>query len=156
MPFFVVTAFASAALAQDPPPPPAGPPPEVAPAAPPVVMVPGPPPPMMMGSQAGESPPSSGVGLLVTGAIFTGIGVLNLATAPICKTSVIQDNTQDLCLGLSLGIGGGFVAIGLPLLIVGGSKRSTYNEWKLQHPVASGFGVNVGKSGGNLGWSASF
>src|SRR5687767_13773673 len=32
--------------------------------------------------------PASGVPFLVVGGIFTGIGVVNLATAPVCKTDL--------------------------------------------------------------------
>lgn len=130
-----------------------------APAPPPPVvqsLAPSPPPPM--GTTAPEypsamegAPTSSGVGYLVAGGIFTGIGALNLLTAPICKTDLIGDHdTQDTCLVASLVIGGTFLVIGVPLLIVGSSKRSTYKQWKADHPVASGLGFTTASGGGML------
>jgi hypothetical protein len=98
--------------------------------------------------------PSSGVGYLAAGGVFTGIGALNLLTAPICKTDLIRDHdTQDACLIASLVIGGTFLVIGVPLLIVGASKRSTYKQWKAANPVASGFGFTTANAGGMLTFS---
>lgn len=79
-----------------------------------------------------EAPPS-GTGMLVTGAIFTGIGGINLLTSPICVTPVIQSSTKTICLGLSLGVGITFAVIGVPLLVVGAGRRSRYVEWKKSH-----------------------
>lgn len=70
------------------------------------------------GPPYGARPPS-GTGLIVTGSIFTAIGGVNLLTAPICKTDLIAKDTQTVCLGASLGVGIGFVAIGIPMLLVG-------------------------------------
>ena len=157
----VVLAFSLSAssLAQaDEPPAPAPMAPPAAVQAPP----PSPPPPMAMVqpepmAMSQEAPPSSGVGYLVAGGIFTGIGAVNLLTAPICKTDLIPDHdTQNTCLIASLAIGGTFLAIGVPLLIVGGSKRSTYKHWKADHPVAGGFGLSAANSGGGLTFGGQF
>ena len=99
--------------------------------------------------------PSTGVGHLVTGGIFLGLGVLNLVTAPICRTDAVEKDMQDPCLFASLGVGGLFVAVGTPLLIIGTSKRRTYKEWRRQHPhlaVLSGLAVGVRKKSMALNW----
>ena len=83
-----------------------------------------------------ERPSSSGVGYLVAGGIFTGLGVLNLVTAPLCKTSAIAPSIQDGCLIASLALGGTFFVIGVPLLIVGGVKRGKYKAWKAQNAMS--------------------
>lgn len=125
---------------------------------PPVVQSPAPEPPPPASAAAPEYPsdldgprPSSGVGYLAAGGVFTGIGALNLLTAPICKTDLIPNHdTQDACLIASLVVGGTFLVIGVPLLIVGGSKRSTFKQWKAAHPVATGFGFTTASGGGML------
>jgi len=111
-------------LAQDQPMP--APPPAYVPAAPPGTYAP-----------AGP-PPSSGVGLLVAGGILLGLGAVNLATAPICKTDLVSSRGQDTCRGLALGLGGVMVGVGTPRLIVGVSKRRTCKRWQQAHPVMAG------------------
>jgi hypothetical protein len=143
------------ALADEPSPPP--PPPRV-------VQSLSPAPAPAAGTTAPEYPsvvdsprPSSGVGYLAAGGVFTGIGALNLLTAPICKTDLIPDrDTQNACLIASLVLGGTFFVIGVPLLIVGSSKRSTYKQWKAANPVASGLGFTTAKAGGMLTFSGQF
>ena len=159
------------AQAQDPAAPPPPPPPAADLAAPPSAVqapppvaapVASPPPPMVMAQPypsygADESRPSTGVGHLVTGGIFTGVGVVDFLTAPICKTSLIPtEAAQNTCLTTSLISGGIFMAVGVPLLIVGGVKRSAYNAWKAQHPYAAGLGFSTGQGGGTLTFSGQF
>jgi hypothetical protein len=108
-----------------------------------------------------EPPPSSGTGLIVAGSILLGIGVLNLITAPICTVDdVIRDpDTQDACLYASLIVGGAFVAVGTPLLVVGIKKRRAYKEWRMRHPVMAALTqirLRVGKRGSGLFWRAEF
>jgi hypothetical protein len=154
--FLLASSVTLPALAQDGPPP-AAPPPEAAP--PPMVAAP-PPPPMLVAPPPGGGyvdAPSSGLGLLITGGVFTGLGVINLATAPICKADTqFSPDTQNVCLIASLAVGGTFLAVGVPLLIVGAGKRSTYNAWRAEHPVASGFGYQPVRGGGGLGFSTTF
>lgn len=78
--------------------------------------------------------PSSGVGFLVSGGVLTGLGVLNLAASPVCKTELVRENVQDQCLIASLVTGGVMLAVGIPLLVVGGAKRSKFLEWQEQQP----------------------
>jgi hypothetical protein len=81
--------------------------------------------------------PKSGLGTLIPGWVLVGIGVLNLATSPICHTSAIEESQQDLCFNLSIGIAIGGAAIGIPLLVVGYNQRAEFNEWKTRHPNAA-------------------
>jgi hypothetical protein len=81
--------------------------------------------------------PSNGVGLLVTGGILTGLGVLNLGTAPICRADFYRDyvgqNGSDVCFVMSLVLGGTMLVVGLPLLIAGKTKRDKYKAWLETH-----------------------
>jgi hypothetical protein len=107
-------------------------------------------------------PPSNGVGYIITGSIFVGLGGLNLLTAPLCKVDdVIPDpDTQDACLYASLIVGGVFLAVGIPLLVVGVGKRAAYKRWLMQHPVASqlltGVKVAVGQETKGVSWEIRF
>ncbi|RKG52517.1 hypothetical protein D7X30_33465 [Corallococcus sp. AB011P] len=104
-------------------------------------------------------PPPTGTGMLVTGSILSGVAAVNLLSSPLCKTSLIPRDTQDVCLGSSLVIGGVLAAVGLPLLFVGISRHNTYVEWKRQHRAISlltDVGVAPTPGGAALTWSASF
>ncbi|RKH58420.1 hypothetical protein D7W81_29140 [Corallococcus aberystwythensis] len=104
-------------------------------------------------------PPPTGTGMLVAGSILTGVGAVNLLTSPLCKTSMIPRDTQDVCLGSSLAIGGALAAVGLPLLFVGISRHNNYVEWKRQHravALLTDLGVAPTPDGATLTWSASF
>lgn len=83
-------------------------------------------------------PPSSGVGLIVAGSILLGVGVVNLATAGLCKTDLIERDLQNPCLYASLAVGVSFSGAGIPLLVVGASRRRAYREWQRAHPVMAG------------------
>jgi hypothetical protein len=111
-----------------------------------------PPPPL------GGPPPPSGLGLIITGGIFTGIGAVNLLTSPICKSSFVDPSISDVCLGVSLGIGGAFVAIGIPMLVVGTSRRSEYLEWRRRNAAAALLDVRLARvaGGGVATWQATF
>ena len=101
--------------------------------------------------------PSTGLAYLITGGVFTGLGAVNLATAPLCTTlSSLSDSGERACLDASLIVGGIFLATGIPLLVVGGIKRSAYKEWKANHPWAAGLGISTARSGGMLTWRAAF
>jgi hypothetical protein len=103
------------------------------------------------------APPPTGLALLITGGALSGIGALNLATSPICKTSLIgSTSTQNACFDVSLVLGGALVVVGVPLLIVGIGQHSRYSEWKQQHTVLAGLSLAPMPGGGMVGWSASF
>ncbi|WP_147442209.1 hypothetical protein [Corallococcus exercitus] len=107
----------------------------------------------------GGKPPPTGTGMLVAGSIMTGIGAVNLATSPLCKTSMVPRDTQDVCLGTSLVIGGALAAVGVPLLLVGISRHNNYVDWKRDHRALSALldvGVAPTRGGAALTWNASF
>jgi hypothetical protein len=105
-------------------------------------------------------PPPTGTGMIVTGSILSGIGAVNLITSPLCKTDLIPDSdTQDVCFATSLVIGGAFVAVGIPVLIVGLNRRSTYREWKRKHghlASLTNLGIAPTRGGAALTWHTSF
>lgn len=106
-----------------------------------------------------SKPPPTGTGMLVTGSILTGVGAVNLLSSPLCKTSLIPSDTQDVCLGSSLVIGGVFAAVGIPLLLVGISRHNNYVEWKREHravALLTDVGVAPTPGGAALTWHASF
>jgi hypothetical protein len=82
-----------------------------------------------------DAKPSSGVGLIVGGWIVTGVGVVNLATIPVCSADFYPRESEDLCVTLSIAFGVAGVVIGVPLLVVGYNKRSKYKEWSKRHAV---------------------
>jgi hypothetical protein len=90
---------------------------------------------------AAEPEPPSGIGLVVTGAIFTGVAGANLVTAPLCATGLVADSERSLCWGLSLGVAGAFAAVGIPLLVIGAGQRSHHADWERAHPQSSGWFV---------------
>jgi len=115
-----------------------------------------PPPPAMGPSQAmNEERPSRGVGYLVTGGIFTGLGAANLAASPICL-SLPNESVHTPCLVASFVVGGVFLVIGVPLLVVGAGKRSAFKEWQASHPGLAGLGFSADRKAGSLTWSTAF
>lgn len=151
-------AVPAVAHAQDP-----APTPLAAPAPPPPPSATQPLPPVQAPPQAESLPdappneqPSRGVGLLVAGGIFTGVGALNLLTAPICKTDLVGDrDTQNTCFVTSLVAGGTLLVVGIPLLIVGSVKRSHFKKWQADHPL-SGLGFSPAGGGGSLTFVGRF
>jgi hypothetical protein len=109
---------------------------------------------------APSEPPSTGLGLLISGAALTGVGALNLATSPICKTSLIKDHdTQNVCLVASLVFGGTLVLIGVPLLAVGVTRRNRYLEWKRNGGVVAhliDIQIAAGQGTAGLRWKVDF
>jgi hypothetical protein len=83
--------------------------------------------------------PKSGVAQLVAGGALTGLGVLNLGGLGLCYLDVYPDNARTTCKIASLAVAGLGLGIGIPLLVVGGLRRSEFKAWKEQHPgIASG------------------
>ena len=101
--------------------------------------------------------PSSGTGLLIGGGITTGIGALNFLTGAIeCSSSLVSSDNKDLCYGISFGLGGAGLAIGVPMLIIGANKRAAYKEWLKEHPAVEGLSVVPLPGGGAVGYRAFF
>lgn len=79
---------------------------------------------------SGDPRPSSGMGLIIAGWIATGLGLLNLATLPICYADFYPNNAESTCVIASAVIGGVGLTLGVPFLIVGYNDRADYKEWK--------------------------
>ncbi len=107
-----------------------------------------------------EPPPSSGLGLVISGSVLTGLGALNMATSPICLVdSLVRDDIETACVAACMIVGGTMFAVGLPLLIVGVVKRGKYKEWREQHPgyaALTNVGVSAGQHGAGLVWHTEF
>ncbi len=107
-----------------------------------------------------EARPSKGTGFMVTGAVFSGVGAVTvLGTPSICKNGSPYQTNRSGCETFGYVLGAGFVAVGIPLIIVGIVKRSNYNKWLAEHPaagVAAGLSLTPLAGGGALGWSTRF
>ncbi|MBX3185745.1 MAG: hypothetical protein KF819_01970 [Labilithrix sp.] len=103
-----------------------------------------------------ERPPSKGTGLIIAGAIVGGLGVVNLATSPICRTDIVAPSLQDTCFYAALIGGGVLLAVGVPMLIVGLNKQATYEEWKERNRALAGVRVLTNPGGGGLGYEITF
>jgi len=109
--------------------------------------------------QALSLAPPTGIGLLVTGSVFTGLAAINLITAPVCVTGAIRRDVQGACLDASLIFAGITAAIGIPLLAVGVTRHNRYVDWKAGNSVAARFtdlGVTPMRSGAALTWQTAF
>jgi hypothetical protein len=108
---------------------------------------------------ANDPQPSTGTGLVVVGWIATGLGVLNLATLPICFADFYPEDAETLCVIGSATIGGVGLALGVPFLIVGYSQKADYREWKARNGMAyhlQNTYVTVASDGVGLSYSAAF
>jgi hypothetical protein len=119
-----------------------------------------PPPPVAEHYSSGKPPPS-GIGGIVLGAVGLGLGAINLASIPICHSSLYPANAADLCFGLSIGLGAALVGVGIPSLIVGIIRRKRYKEWRSQRVAQRGIDLDNVKvapllGGGQLLLRASF
>jgi len=103
-----------------------------------------------------EEPPSSGLGPLVAGIALTALGVVNLGTSPLCFSSLIDSSISEGCFVASMVLGGVFLAVGIPLLVVGGVKRRRFKDWQRQRAwmPAPGFGDSF--QYGASGWLLAF
>ena len=118
--------------------------------------------PPRVAAQPGHAPateaPSNGVAALVTGGIFTGLGAVNLATAvPVCSVYFKNDaSRKSLCTEVALGVAGGTTGVGLIILIIGGTQRSIYNDWKRTNALESHLVIVPGPGGATAGFKGSF
>ncbi len=106
-------------------------------------------------AHATEAEPPSGVAPLVTGLILTGVGAVNAISAPICKTDVYYDyvgsvQAQNVCLGTSIGLAVGGLAVGIPLTFYGLGQHKEHDAWEasqvtlLVEPRAGGALLGLG------------
>ena len=100
--------------------------------------------------------PSTGLGPLISGSIFLGIGALNMLFTPVCVLSDLPDDTKNRCLATSLVGGGIFVAVGIPLVVVGAVKRRRYKEWRDTQYSLYGFSFTAARNSGGVAWNVRF
>jgi hypothetical protein len=100
--------------------------------------------------------PSNGNGALASGGALTVIGGLLFATAPLCKSKIVNAPEQGSCFTASFMVGTPLVALGIPLIVFGAVQRVKYDEWARKHPTLTGLSFSPGSGGGAVGWSGSF
>ncbi|MBN2718280.1 MAG: hypothetical protein JXX14_20720 [Deltaproteobacteria bacterium] len=102
-------------------------------------------------------PYSTGTGQRITGGIFLAIGLINLVTAPICLSDMVDSELEEACLIGSLSIGGVMTLIGLPMLAAGNAKKRRYLEWReQQQSTSNGVGVRMSRTYGGFFWTVAF
>ena len=89
--------------------------------------------------------PTTGLGLLIPGAIMTGVGAVMGVLAGILVG--IGDDDVEPIIPLSV-VSGGLLAAGLPMTIVGGIRNTRYRQWR-EEPQ------DVARRGGALGLELS-
>ena len=102
------------------------------------------------------TPPETGVDLLAGGIALGAFGVLSLATAPICETSVVIPLEQSACLTTSVAVGAPVLATGITLIVIGAVQRAKYKDWVRRHPALQGLSFAAASGGAAFGWSATF
>jgi len=100
--------------------------------------------------------PPTGIDALGSGIALTAIGTLSFATAPICKSGVVNPPEQDSCFKVSFFIGAPVLALGIPIIVYGAVQHAKYAEWARRHPALAGLSFSPTPSGGAVGWSARF
>jgi hypothetical protein len=100
--------------------------------------------------------PSNGIDALAGGSVLAAIGTLSFATAPICKSGVVNLAQQDSCFTASFVIGAPFLALGIPLIVFGAAQNAKYNDWARRHPTLTGLSVSPTSGGGAVAWSGRF
>lgn len=83
---------------------------------------------------AALQPPPSGLGALITGWIFVGIGGLNLVTMPICSSDIVDPSMEEGCYAATGIFAGVLIGVGIPLVIIGSKKYKVYKSWRAEHP----------------------
>jgi hypothetical protein len=100
--------------------------------------------------------PSNGIDAITGGGALAAIGTLSFATAPICKSGVVNLAQQDSCFTASFVIGAPFLALGIPLIVFGAAQNAKYNEWARRHPTLTGLTVSPTSGGGAVAWTRRF
>jgi hypothetical protein len=101
-------------------------------------------------------PPPTGIDALGSGGALAAIGTLMFASAPICKTAVVNTPQQGSCFTVSFAVGTPFLVLGIPILVYGAMEHGRYKEWARRHPALSGLSLSPTSRGGAVGWSAAF
>jgi hypothetical protein len=83
-----------------------------------------------------KRPSSDGMRLITAGIILTSAGALDLATSPLCATDFVRQDLHTACFATTLVVGGVAFSVGLPMLLVGITKRRRFVEWQDKHDVS--------------------
>ena len=84
----------------------------------------------------GPPVPSNGTGLLVAGGVVTGVSLVFFASSALCQIDSDQPaREQNVCTAINASIGAVALAVGVPMLVIGAIRRSTFQEWiRTYHP----------------------
>lgn len=107
-------------------------------------------------SKGPVAPPSTGIDALASGTALMAMGALSFATAPICKTGVVNIAEQSSCFTISFAAGTPLLLLGIPLIVFGTFQHAKYNEWARAHPMLSGLLFSPTSGGASVAWSATF
>jgi hypothetical protein len=95
---------------------------------------------------------SNGRGLIIAGAITSGVGVLNAATLPLCMLTN-RGSFVNVCFAVSGIVAGVMLLVGVPLLIAGIVQANTY---KRTAAIIGGFDLAVRQDGASLFYRYAF
>jgi hypothetical protein len=107
-------------------------------------------------SEGADDRPSTGVDALGSGVALTAIGALSFATAPICKTGVVNTAEQSSCFTVSFATGTPLFVLGIPLIVFGAVQHARYGDWARKHPGLSELSFSPTSGGATVGWGATF
>lgn len=100
--------------------------------------------------------PSTGIDALASGSALTVIGALSFATAPLCRTGIVNAAQQGPCFTTSFVAGTPFLVLGVPLIVFGAVQRAKYDDWARHHPTLVGLAFAPTPTGGTVAWSTQF
>lgn len=105
-----------------------------------------------------EFEPPSGLGMTITGGIMAGVGLMNLATMPLCRADFYVESVgtegSNVCMvaaGVYAGVG---LGVGVPMFVAGKKRRAAYKAWRERHEPTVGVAPQPG--GAAVAWSARF
>jgi hypothetical protein len=83
----------------------------------------------------GPPVPSTGNGLLIAGAVVSGVGLIFFGSSAICQADDRADVDQNTCTAIQASIGAVALAAGVPMLVIGVIRRLRFQEWvRTYHP----------------------
>jgi ABC-type amino acid transport system permease subunit len=105
---------------------------------------------------AENTPPANGLEELYAGIALGAAGALMFASAPICKTGVVNPPEQASCFTTSFVAGTPLLVLSIPLLIYGIVQHGNYVDWSKRHPTVAGLSFAPSERGGALSFAATF
>jgi hypothetical protein len=105
-----------------------------------------------------------GVGLIIAGTLTVIVVAPALCTSSLFSAGGAADagtpstgpSPRTTCVEATLGSGAGGVGLGVILLAVGETQRSTYKAWLRSHPMFGGLSLTPSTRGPAVGWTLSF